>query len=104
MQRIKKGDKVIVTLGKDHGKEGLVDRVLMSRSQVVIAGINVYKKHIKKGQANQTEGTIVEIIKPINLSNIALICPECQKPTRVGIKIDGKNKVRICRKCKKEIK
>lgn len=92
----------MVLLGKDRGKSGAVERVLDKEKKVVIAGINIYKRHVKKQR--QIEGGIIDIIKPLDISNVALICPNCRKPTRVGFQVEGDNKVRVCRKCRKEIK
>lgn len=99
--KIKKGDKVKVLLGKDRGKEGQVEKVFGKEGKVLILGVNVYKRHVKK--QGQTEGGIIEIPKPIDISNVALICPLCKKQTRVGFKEIKESKLRVCKKCKKEI-
>lgn len=99
--KIKKGDKVKVLLGKDHGKEGTVEYVLAKEKKVFVDGINLYKRHVKK--TTQSAGGIINIPKPLDLSNVALICPNCKKVTRVGFKVVGGSKMRICRKCKKEV-
>ena len=100
--KIKKGDKVKVLHGKDSGKTATVQMVLSKRNRVFVEGVNLYKRHVRKMQG--IEGGIIEIPKSINLSNVSLICPSCNKPTRVGFKITGDIKVRVCKKCKKEIK
>lgn len=100
MAKIKKGDKVQVLLGKDRGKVGDVERVLGKKGKVIVAGVNIYKRHVKKFQG--VEGGIIDIVKPVDISNVALICPKCKKPTRVGFK-EGEGKIRICKKCKQEI-
>ena len=100
--KIKKGDKVKILLGKDSGKEGTVEYVLAKEKKVFVAGTNLYKRHVRK-QGN-IEGGIINIPKPMNVSNVALICPNCKKITRVGYQIVGKEKLRICKKCKKEVK
>lgn len=102
MRKIKKGDNVMIILGKDRSKSGTVERVLRKDQKAVILGLNVYKRHVKK-QA-QLEGGVLDLSKPINLSNLMLICPNCKKPTRIGFKIEAKDKFRICKKCHKEIK
>lgn len=104
--KIKKGDQIKVLLGKDKGKIGTVERVLGKNNKVFIPGINVYKRHVPKKVASQasSEGGVIDIVKPLNVSNIALICPNCKKPTRIGFKKIGDTKVRICKKCQKEIK
>lgn len=105
MQKVLKGDKVKVLLGKDRGKEANVERVSMKKGKVWLPQINVYKRHMRKNAALNFEGGVVDITKPLDISNVALICPNCNKVTRVGFEAtkDGK-KIRICRKCKKEIK
>lgn len=108
--KIKKGDKVKILLGKDRGKEGKVEMVLGKEKKVFIGGANMYKRHVKKHKDMQ--GRILDIPKPMNISNIALICPNCSKVTRVGykrlpsseVKSESTDKLRICKKCKKEIK
>ena len=100
--KIKKGDKVKIMLGKDRGKEGTVEFVLAKEAKVFVGGANLYKRHIRKQKGQ--EGGIIDIPKPIDISNVALICPNCKKITRVGYKQIGSEKMRICKKCKKEIK
>lgn len=100
--KIKKGDKVKVLHGKDSGKIATVQLVLAKRNRVFVEGVNLYKRHVKKMQG--VEGGIIDIPKTMDLSNVALVCPSCNKPTRVGYQITGDTKIRICKKCKKEIK
>lgn len=109
MQKIIKGDTVKLMLGKDNGKTGQVLRILNKDGKVYVEGANMSKRHVKK--TAQNEGGIIELIKPVNLSNVMLVCPNCEKTVRVGIEVvagavagakDGK-KIRICKKCKKQI-
>jgi large subunit ribosomal protein L24 len=102
MLKIKKGDTVKVTNGKDHGKTGQVERVFTKANKAIVTNMNVYKRHVKGRQG--IEGGIIDLAKPINISDLALMCPECKKQTRVGFKITDDVKSRICRKCGKEIK
>ena len=96
--KLKKGDTVIVTTGKDEGKRGKVEKVFPGDHAVQVAGINMYKRH-RKRRDERNPGGIVDIVKPINIAKIALICPSCGKQTRVGfISVKGE-KIRICRKC-----
>ena len=98
MNRIRKGDQVIVIAGKNKGQKGEVVRV--SGDHVVVTNVNLVKRHTKANpQANQPGG-IIEREAPLHASNVQLLCPECGKPTRLGKKIlgDGR-KVRVCRKC-----
>lgn len=101
MQKIIKGDNVAILLGKDRGKTGAVDKVLPKEGKVFVQGVNLYKRHVKK--QGKVEGGIIDIAKPLNISNVALVCPHCKKPTRVGFEIKNGEKARICKKCKKII-
>lgn len=100
--KIRKGDKVKILLGKDRSKEGKVVFLLGKEGRVFVEGANLYKRHVRKHK--DIEGGIIDIPKSIDISNVALICPNCNKPTRVGFKFEGNEKVRICKKCGKEIK
>lgn len=102
--KIKKNDKVYITSGKDKGKTGEVSKVLTSSNKVIVTGINLVKKAVKPSK-KQAAGGIIEIAKPLPVSNVALVCPKCGKPTRIGISIakDGK-KARLCKKCQAIVK
>ena len=101
MLKFKVGDNVRITLGKDKGREGKIERIFPKDLTVLIPGLNIYKRHIKS--ASGQKGGIYEIPRPFTLGKIALICPKCKKVTRVGFRLAGEEKVRICRKCRKEI-
>jgi large subunit ribosomal protein L24 len=101
--KIRKGDNVLITTGKDNGKKGKVRKVLPKKNTVIVEGLNMIKRHSRtRGQARQ--GGIIEMEAPIGISNVALICTKCSKPVRVGFRIlpDGK-KARICKACKEAI-
>ena len=101
--KVKKNDTVLVLTGKDNGKTGKVLRALPGDNRVVVDGVNVQKKHKKARSAQETSG-IVEQAGAIDASNVLVICPVCNKATRVAhAEVDGK-KVRICKKCGAEIK
>lgn len=97
--KIKKGDNVMVILGKDRGRSGLVERALPKRDKAVITGINMHKHHLKPSRKNP-HGGIMNIPAPIEISNVMVVCPHCSRPTRVAYKITETTKERICRKCK----
>lgn len=103
MARIKREDEVVVVSGKDNGKKGKVLRVFSEEGKVLVQGINLVKKHMRPTQENP-KGGIVEVEKPIQISNVQLVCPSCSKPSRVGYSIlsDG-SKNRICKKCQEII-
>ena len=100
--KLKKGDQVKVRSGKDKGKTGKIEKVYSKENKVLVSGVNQYKRHVK-AQTQTQKSEIVTIIKPLPVSAVSLICPNCKKETRVGFKIDGNVKLRICKKCKKKI-
>lgn len=101
--KIKKGDTVLIVKGKDRGKVGKVIKALPKEKRVVIEGLNLVKKHIKPKKEGE-KGKIIEIPRPISVSNVKLICPHCGKATKVGYQVQGEDKFRYCKKCKKLIK
>lgn len=101
--KIKSNDKVIVTAGKDKGKKGKVIKVISEKNRVVVEGVNFMKKHIKAKKQGE-KGQKITVPVPINISNVALICPKCNKQTRVGyLVLENGEKHRICKKCKQDI-
>ena len=106
MRKLRVNDKVQVITGDYAGKQGVVKKIFKKKERlyVVVEGVNMVKKHIKKGMLGKdAPGGIIEIEAPIDASNVMLVCPACGKLTRVAInKQDGK-KIRVCKKCGKEI-
>jgi large subunit ribosomal protein L24 len=98
MRKIRSGDEVLVTTGRNKGQQGTVRKNLIREDRVVIEGINIVKKHIKRGRARQAG--IVEVEAPLHVSNVMLVCPTCKEPTRVGVRKndEGANE-RFCKKC-----
>ena len=98
MRKIRRGDTVLVTSGRNKGQQGKVRINLVAKDRIVVEGVNIVKKHIKRGRARQAG--IVEVEAPFHISNVMLVCPSCKQPTRVGIRegADGKN-ARYCKKC-----
>ena len=95
MNKIRKGDQVIVTTGRDKGKRGTVS-LRVDDSHLVVEGVNVAKKHVKPNPLKGTTGGVVDKTMPIDISNVALFNPTTQKADRVGFKIlDDARKVRI---------
>jgi len=101
MLKLKIGDTVRIRTGKDKGREGKIEKIFPKTKKALIPGINVYKKHVKGSQG--TKGGIYDIPRPLLFSKLSLVCPKCKKPARVGFKIVGKEKVRVCQKCQKEL-
>jgi large subunit ribosomal protein L24 len=100
--KIKKNDEIIITGGKDKGRKGKVERVFLTENKVLVLGLNLYKRHAKK-RDEKHPGGIIDFPRPLPFGRIALICPKCKKPTRVGYSVAKKEKQRICRKCKQMI-
>lgn len=100
--KIKKGDKVKVIYGKDKGREGLVSKVYIKKNQILILGVNIYKKHVKKNE-QMPQGGRVDIPRPLAVSKVMLICSKCLKLTRVGYKLEKGKKYRVCKKCDSKI-
>ncbi|WP_119462775.1 50S ribosomal protein L24 [Rhodospirillaceae bacterium SYSU D60014] len=95
--KIKKGDKVVVTTGRDKGKSGEVLRVIRDEDRVLVQGVNLVKRHMR--QSAQSAGGILEKEAPVHISNVAHIDPKTDKPTRVGYRIlDDGRKVRFARR------
>ncbi len=95
--KIKKGDNVIVTSGRDKGKKGTVVKTLRELDKVVVEGVNIRKKHQKPKRRGE-KGQIIEIAMPIHVSNVMMIDPKKGTPTRVGYKVEDGKKIRIARK------
>ena len=100
---IKKGDTVIILAGKDKGNKGNVQKVLVEDQRVIVEGINMVSKS-QKPSAQNPQGGIVKQEAPIHISNLSLIDPKSGKATRVAIKHEGKNVIRIAKKSGEEIK
>lgn len=101
--KIKKGDKVLVLAGKDKGKQSSVLHALPKKQRVVVEKVGLVKKAIRPTQQNP-QGGISSLEAPIHVSNVALVCPSCKKPTRVSKRVTEKGvKVRVCKKCGKDI-
>jgi len=101
MLKFKVGDKVGVAEGKDKGRNGSIEKIYPKRRSALIPGLNEYKKHVKPSSGQK--GGIMTISREYPLSSLRIICPNCSKVTRVGFRLVGKEKVRFCRKCNKEI-
>ncbi len=100
--KIRKGDQVQVIAGKDLGKTGEVTRVLVAADKVIVDGVNVAKRHQRATKATM-QGGIIDKDMPIHVSNVAIVCTSCGKHSRIGYRMDGDTKVRVCRKCGKDL-
>jgi len=95
--RVKKNDDVKVMAGKEKGKSGRVLFVDQSKGRVLVAGVNMVKKAVRKKQQND-RGGIIEMEAPIHVSNVMVVCKKCG-PVRTGYRYDNEKKIRFCKKC-----
>lgn len=101
--KLNKGDFVVVIQGKDRGKKGRVIQVLPDKEKVLVEGINFVKRH-SRPKAIDKQGGIIQMERPVDISNVMCFCMKCSKPTRIKNKVlkDG-SKVRYCYKCNENI-
>jgi large subunit ribosomal protein L24 len=101
---IRREDNVLVIAGRERGKTGKVRQVLLKEDRVVVEGVNIVKRHMKPRSTTARQAGIIEKEAPLHISNVALLCPKCDKPTRIGHGIlpDG-SKVRVCKRCGEQI-
>jgi large subunit ribosomal protein L24 len=95
--KLKKEDTVEIIAGKDKGKRGRILKILRDKDRIIVEGANIVKK-AKKRRSQQDRGGIIEIEAAVHSSNLMIVCKKCG-PTRIGYKIDGNVKTRVCRKC-----
>ena len=95
--KIKKGDRVVVLAGKDKGRQGQVLRVIPKDNRVLVAGVNMVKRHTRPTQGDP-QGGIKNKEAALHISNVAFVDPKSGEPTRVGFRIDGDKKVRVAKK------
>jgi large subunit ribosomal protein L24 len=102
--KIRKDDTVLIISGKDRGRKGKVLQSLPKTGKVLVEGINIRKKSVRPKKSGE-KGQIVEMPGFLDISNVKIICPKCNKATRIEFKInkDKKIKNRICKKCDEEI-
>ena len=106
---VRRGDTVLVLAGKDRGKRGTVDRVEKTKRGfgVVIPGINMAKRHTRaQGRTRTQQGGIIDLPVPLPISNVQVVCPRCNRPTRVGHgKLEGEHgrRTRVCKRCGEQI-
>ncbi len=97
MRKIVKNDSVVVLTGNDRGKTGKILKVFPDKNQAVVEGVNLMKRHSRPTR-DLPQGGIIEKEGPINISNLKVVCPKCNRPTRIGIRIlEDKSKVRYCK-------
>ena len=101
--KIKKGDTVQVLSGNDKGKTGEVLEIIPKQDKVIVKGVNIRKKHIKPKKQGE-EGGIISVECGVHMSKVNVLCSKCNKPARIGYKIENNKKTRICKRCGTVIK
>ena len=96
---IKKGDTVKIMTGKNRGKTGKVVKIHPEENRISVEGINLYKKHVRPKREGE-KGETVQVLRPFNASNAAVVCSSCGKMTRIGYGFVNGKKFRSCVKCK----
>lgn len=100
--KIKTNDNVKVMSGKDAGKTGKVIQIFPKEEKAVVEGVHIMKKNMKSNKKGE-KGQKIELSAPLHISKLMLVCSKCTKAARVGFKMEGTDKKRICRKCKELI-
>ena len=99
---VKTGDKVRVIAGKDKGKEGTITKTIAAKDRVVVEGVNIVKKHQKPSNA-YPQGGVIDVEAPLHVSNVQLLDPSTNQPTRVGHQVVDGKKVRVAKKSGKTL-
>ena len=100
---VKKGDRVVVISGRDKGKMGNVKDVIKKDGTVIVEGVNLVTKAQKANPMYGIQGGLNKIEAPLDSSKVMLVCPVCEKATRIGQIVKDDKKIRVCKKCNKEI-
>ncbi len=96
--KLRKGDEVIITAGKDRGKKGKIEKILVKKNSALLVGLNIYKRHLKK-RDEKNPGGIIEISRPLPIANLSFVCKKCGKNTKIGYSVKNEEKLRVCRSC-----
>ncbi len=98
--RLQRDDEVMVIAGKDKGRRGKVQRLLPKKGAALVEGVNMVKRHLRAGAAGLRQAGIIDKEMPIDVSKLMPVCPSCDKPTRITIKVlDNGAKARMCKRC-----
>jgi large subunit ribosomal protein L24 len=100
--RVKKGDNVEVVQGKEAGKRGKVLRVLAAEERIVVERVNFIKRHVRPSKKTP-QGGVIEREASMHISNVKLVCPSCNQAVRVGVRMEGEEKIRYCKKCNVQV-
>lgn len=101
--QVKTGDRVMIIAGKDKGKMGNIKKTNLSKTQVVVEGANMVTKAQKPNPMAGVQGGLIKIEAPLDASNVMIVCPSCEKPTRIKHDIVEGKKIRVCKKCGEQL-
>lgn len=101
--QVKTGDRVMVIAGKDKGKIGNVKKANPSEASVLVEGANLVTKSQKPNPMAGVQGGLVKLEAPLNASKVMIVCPSCEKPTRIKHNVVDGKKVRVCKKCGEQL-
>ena len=100
---VKTGDRVVVTAGKDKGKIGNIKKAIPAKSKVVVEGVNMVTKAQRPQPMLGIQGGLIKKEAPLEVSNVMVVCPACEKPTRIKHSVVDGKKVRVCKKCGEQL-
>jgi large subunit ribosomal protein L24 len=100
--KLKKGDKVKVIAGKDKGREGVIERIYTNADKVLVTGVNMYKKHVRKNE-QMPQGGVVDVPRPMDTAKVMYVCPKCGKASKLGYTVENGKKSRICKNCESKV-
>jgi large subunit ribosomal protein L24 len=102
--KIKKDDLVVVLAGRERGKQAKVRQVMPKTDRVILVETNIVKRHTKPGARGARQAGIIDVEAPLHVSNVQLVCPSCNRPTRVGHRLlPTGGKVRACKRCGSDV-
>ena len=101
--RVKRDDTVQVLAGRERGKRGKVREVQVKNDRVIVAEVNIAKRHMKPGR-NARQAGIIDVEQPLHISNVGIVCPKCDRPVRIGARLlDDGHRVRVCKRCGEQL-
>jgi large subunit ribosomal protein L24 len=101
--RVKRDDTVQVLAGRERGKRGKVREVHVKDDRVIVAEVNIAKRHMKPGR-NARQAGIIDVEQPLHISNVGIVCPKCDRPVRIGARqLDDGHRVRVCKRCGEQL-
>ena len=100
---VKSGDRVIITAGKDKGKTGNIKKAMPSEGKVIVEGVNMVTKAQRPNPMAGIEGGLKKVEASVDSSNVMVVCPACEKATRIKMEVRNDKKVRVCKKCNESL-